>query len=351
MRGIVVFCWLGFAVSASGVEWEVRVEGLMEELMDVQRVPGVSLAVVEDGKLAWERGFGVADLENSVPATEKTVYRFGAISKALTGVAAMKLVEEGKLDLDRPVGEIVRSWPKKHSPLTVRQLLGHTSGVRHYLPLEIYRTMHFQNLESALSIFKDDVLLSLPGENYRYSTYGFTLAGRVMEVVSGEPFMKVLGRTVLEPSGTVSLRQDEVAAIIPHRAPGYVWAGRSYLNSTLSDTSYKTPGEGLCGTAGDLGKFAVALMGGKLISAESKQKMWTAQTLADGRGTQYGLGWRVAEYQGRLEVSHGGGQQRVSTFLAMLPGEKVAVALLCNLEKVRLEGLAWVIVRTVLGEE
>lgn len=177
-------------------------------------------------------------------------------------------------------------------------------------------------------IFADSPLKHEPETKYLYTTYGYTLAGRVMEVASEQSFMDLLKATVLVPAGMKNTRDDSHFAIIPNRAQGYRLANGELQNSGMASTSYKIPGGGLCGTAPDLARFAIALMKGTLISEVSRETMWTVGKLKDGSATDYGLGWKVAEYEGVKEVTHGGAQQRVSTFLYLCPKKGLAVAVL-----------------------
>src|SRR5439155_19056924 len=151
------------------------VERAISSEMSRQTIPGLSAAIAASGKIAWGGGFGMSDLENFVPAKASTVYRLGSISKPITAVAAMQLVERGKLDLDAAIQIYVPSFPKKPWPITVRQLLGHLSGIRHYRGNEIESTRHYASLVEGLAIFKDDPLLFEPGTKYSYTTYGYSL--------------------------------------------------------------------------------------------------------------------------------------------------------------------------------
>jgi len=317
------------------------IEELVEGERKRQNIPGLSVTVVREKRLAWSRGFGRADLENGVPATPATVYRLGSISKPVTAVAVMQLVERGKIDLDAPVQTYVPAFPAKSGPVTVRQLLAHQGGVRHYnSPSEFDSTRHYASLADALAPFKDDPLLHEPGTKYLYTTHGYTLLGAVVEGASGERYTDYIAKNVFAPAGMTTARADDVFALIPHRAQGYRKNSKGDLeNSALADTSNKIPGGGLCSTADDLAKFAVALMTDRLVKPETRAQQWTLQKTKDGAVTEYGLGWRVSARNGRREVHHGGAQQRVRTFLYLLPDEGVAVAVMCNLEGASLTAL------------
>jgi serine beta-lactamase-like protein LACTB len=162
-----------------------KVQTAISSEMARQGIPGLSVAIVTDHRIRWSNGYGLADLENFVPATPGTVYRLGSISKTITAVAAMQLVEKGKLDLDAPVQQYVPSFPQKPWPITTRQLLGHLSGIRHYQGDEIDSTRHYVRLLDGLAIFRNDPLLDEPGTKFHYTTYGYTLLGCVIESAAG----------------------------------------------------------------------------------------------------------------------------------------------------------------------
>jgi CubicO group peptidase (beta-lactamase class C family) len=310
------------------------VEAAIAAAMSAQKIPGLSVSVVTGGELRWSSGYGQADLENDVPATPETVYRLASVSKPITAVAAMQLVEQGKLDLDAPVQNYVPTFPEKPWPVTTRALLGHLAGIRHYAEGEFDSTRHYKSLLEGLALFQNDPLVQEPGTKYLYSTYGYTLVGAVVEAAAGIPFAQQLRKAVFEPAGMTGARVDDVLEIIPHRAQGYQKGSNGALeNSGLADTSYKVPGGGLCATAPDLARFVVALWNGTLVRPETRRQMFTSQKTRDGKRTGYGLGWALSTgRQGRKEVFHRGDQQRVSTLLYTEPDRGVAVVLFANLE-------------------
>jgi serine beta-lactamase-like protein LACTB len=310
------------------------VEAAISATMSAQRIPGLSVAVVAHGEFRWSSGYGQSDIENAVPATAETVYRLASVSKPITAVAALQLAEQGKLDLDAPVQKYVPSFPQKPWPITTRALLGHVSGIRHYAEGEFESTRHYDTLADALTVFQDDPLVQEPGTKYLYSTYGYTLAGVVIEAAAGTTFADYVRKSVFEPAGMAGARVDDVFEIIPHRARGYQKsAGGTLQNSGLADTSYKVPGGGLCATAPDLARFVVAVWKGTLLKPETRREMFTSQRTRDRKRTGYGLGWALSGgRRGRTEVFHRGDQQRVTTLLYSQPDRGLAIVLLANLE-------------------
>ena len=301
-------------------------------------IPGLSLAVAEAGEVRFEAGFGFADVENAVRARPETVYRFASVSKPMTAVVVMKLAEEGRLDLDAPVSGYCPDFPEKPWPVTSRQLLCHQSGVRHYRPGEQPKTRRFASLTEGLALFRDDPLAFEPGTKVLYSTYGYTVLGCAAAVAAGRPFPSLLQEMVFGPAGMTATRIDDVRELIPDRAQGYVRDGYGrLLNSELADMTWKVPGGGLCATATDVAHFGAALLSGRLVSAETRERMLTRQKTRDGRATGFGLGFTLGDRDGQREAWHTGGQERVSTVLYLRPDAGLAVAILANLEKVQTE--------------
>lgn len=311
-----------------------KIEKAITAAMSRQNIPGLSVAVVTDQKLRWSNGYGLADLENFVPAKAATVYRLGSISKTITAMAVMQLVERGKLDLDAPVQKYCSAFPQKQWPVTARQLLGHLAGVRHYKgEAEFLSTKHYNSVVEGLNMFKDDPLLHEPGTKYLYTTHGYAILGCVVEGASGMKFADYVRENIFKPAGMDRCRVDDVFEIIPNRAQGYFKTSSGELrNSTLADTSYKIPGGGFCSTVEDLARFAIAVQTEKLVKKETLEQMWTIQKTRDGKETSYGLGWGLNERNGLKEVSHGGAQQRVTTNLHMIPEKGLTVVLMVNLE-------------------
>ncbi|MFP5264305.1 MAG: serine hydrolase domain-containing protein [Blastocatellia bacterium] len=319
-----------------------KIEKAITAEMSRQNIPGLSVAVVTDRSLRWSNGYGLADLENYIPAKSSTVYRLGSISKTITATAVMQLAERGKLDLDAPVQKYCPAFPQKQWPITARQLLGHLAGVRHYKSeAEFLSTRHYNSIVEGMDMFKDDPLLHEPGTKYLYTTHGYSVLGCAVEGASGMKFADYVLANIFKPAGMDTMRVDDVFEIIPNRAQGYFKNQSGQIrNSTLADTSYKIPGGGFCSTVIDLARFAIAAQAGALVKQQTLEQMWTRQKTRDGKETSYGLGWGLSERNGLKEVQHGGAQQRVSTNLYMIPEKGLAVVLMVNVEGASLNALS-----------
>src|SRR5262245_18146883 len=212
------------------------IERVLTSYVEKQGIPGLPAAVARDGQVVWSKGFGLADVENQVPATAETRYRTASMGKSITATAAMRLVEEGRVTLDAPIQQWCPAFPRKPWPITLRHLLSHLSGIRHYGgprdAEEQSSTVHYESVAAALAPFRDDSLRFEPGTDYFYSTYGYDVAECVIEGAAGVPFMDVIRRTVFVPAGMSDARDDDPSAVIPHRAAGYVHRDGHLLNAT-----------------------------------------------------------------------------------------------------------------------
>ncbi len=333
--------------AALTTEQTKAIERAIKTDLAAQRTVGLTVAVLQDEDVVFDQGFGLSDLENQVPAKAETSYRLASISKSLSAVLALRLVEEGKLDLDKPVQDYCPEFPQKPWTVTTRHLLSHTSGIRHYKGKEINSTTSYKSTADALEIFKDDALLFEPGTDVQYTTYGYTVLGCVIEAAGGAAFGELAGDYVFTPAKMSSTRIDSNVDLIPNRAQGYKRTQTSWRNSNLMDSSYKIPGGGIVSTAGDLVSFANALLHDKLVTSNTRKEMFTPAPATLPK-MPYGMGWQFSRLEG--EVFHTGAQSRVATLLYLLPERDFAVAILTNTEETKTLYLARKIAEIVTGE-
>jgi len=331
-------------------------ENAVSKFMAASSVPGVAVAVVENGEYVWSSGFGMADLENSVPATPQTLYRLGSISKPLTAVATLELWERGKLDLDAPVQKYCPSFPQKESPITTRELLGHLAGIRHYRSdapddPEVYNVKHFDNpIQGGLDFFKNDALVERPGAHFHYSTQGFTVVGCAIEGSSGQRYIDFMQQNVFSPAAMTTAQADDRYAIIPHRTRFYHKdKSGKVVNADFLDSSYKIPGGGWLSSADDMAQFVIAIIKDRLLRRATRQLMWTPLKPSDGSEDNYGLGWAVDNKANGLKVGHTGGQPGTSTAFLIAPDQQDGVVVLTNMDHVDAGKLADELMGILLG--
>lgn len=301
--------------------------------LEKTRAPGLAVSLVKNEKVAWTEGFGFSDVENDVVVRPDAVFRIASITKPMTATAVMQLVERGLVRLDDPVQQYVPSFPDKGSPITIRHLLTHTSGIRHYKPGEFNNKQSYESLDDAFDLFKDDPLLFPPGEKYSYSTYGYNLLAAVVERVSGMPFERYLQERIWRPAEMPDTRLEHPPEIVKRRARHYVRSESGELqNAPYADLSVKWAGGGVISTAPDVARFHIALDKGKLLEPETLAQMYTPATLNDGTRTNYGLGWQSVVADGQQWVAHSGGATGGTTYLLRNPESGIAVVILANVQ-------------------
>jgi serine beta-lactamase-like protein LACTB len=333
-----------------------HIEAAVTRFMATTHVPGLSVAVVENGEYEWAAGFGFADVENNAPATEHTLFRLASISKSLTATAAIQLWDRGQLDLDAPVQKYCPAFPQKPSPITTREAMGHLAGIRHYKSgsqddLEGGNTKHFDNpIQAGLDFFKNDPLVSEPGKQFHYSTQGYTLVGCVIEGASSARYIDFMRQNVFLPAGMDHTQADDRFAILPYRTRFYQkTASGTVQNSDFLDSSYKIPGGGWLSSAEDMAKFEVAILNDRLIKRSTRDLMWTPLKPSDGSKDSYGLGWDAGNEDGIAAVGHSGGQQGTSTQFLLAPAPRAGIVVLTNMENADPDKLAWEILKVLVG--
>jgi CubicO group peptidase (beta-lactamase class C family) len=311
-------------------------EKFVNEQMALDKAPGLSVGFMK-GDFTWAKGFGYSDLENKVPAKPESSYRLASITKTLTAISVLQLVEAGKIDLDAEVQTYVPYFPKKKWPVTVRLLLGHLGGISHYKNYRVEgRIKVHKNTKEALAIFQDFDLVAEPGTKYQYSSYGYNLLGAVIEGASGQPFGEYINKHIFDPLGMENSRMDDPVDLISNRVNGYRLIKDEVKNSEFVDVSSRFAGGGTRSTVVDLLKYAQGIIEGKLLKKETWKLLFTSMATREGRFTGYGMGWRVRPWRGHFQVSHGGSQPETRTHLLIFPIENFSIAVASNLEGVSL---------------
>jgi len=281
--------------SVSNVRFQSEIaaaQRFMKRFMIETQSPSFSVAVAYQGKLVWSEAFGYINLQHKIPATPSTRYRIHSVSKPITGMALATLYEAGLVSLDSSVQQYVPEFPAKAWPFTVRQLSAHTAGIRHYRSSEeTLNTRHFGSLTEALSVFENDSLLFEPGTQVRYSSFGYNLLGRVVEKLSGQPYLEYIQRQVLQPAQAagIGIENNDTSRVVYYERTA---------NGTLRavppiDQSIKYPSGGLVGTPSDMVKFGAAYWRGGLVQPAAVAVFTEMQHLRNGAETGFGLGWEL----------------------------------------------------------
>jgi serine beta-lactamase-like protein LACTB len=308
-------------------------------------LPGLSVAVAVDGEIVWAEGFGWADVTLRTPVTPLTRFRLGALSKPLTAVAAARLHDLGRLDLDAPVQRYVPTYPDKKWKVTTRQLLGDVAGV-HRIRGDNNDAIPGDRCErvgEAVAMLVDDPLLFEPGTQHRYSIWGWVLVSAVVEGAAGEPFGGFMAREVFQPLAMTRTVVAETAG--PDNAHP-VYGPRSLLRPQLGVEELTRPeysclagGGALVSTPTDLVRLGSAMLKPGFLEAETIAAFQTPGRLVSGASTTYALGWTVSTVQLAGEpvrmVSHRGSPMGGTASLLTFPDRGLAVAVAANVADAR----------------
>lgn len=319
----------------------VEADRLVRQFVADSGAPGVSVSVGLNGRLIWSEGVGYADLEQHVlvdPASTK--FRIGSVAKPLTALALVTLVSQGRIDLDADVRRYVPVFPKKKYPFTVRQLAGHLAGIRHYVGDEPYLRKQYSSVLESLDVFKDDPLMGVPGEAWKYSSYGYNLLSAVIEQAAGKPFLDYMAGSIFVPLGMTATVPDHINELVPNRGRYYVRKDGKIYNEPEVDNSYKWASGGFLSTTDDLVRFGLAHLGSQRVTPAMRSLLWTEQKTTAGKGTGYGMGWRilvdkdwniVPGEKGDKWIGHGGGSIGGTTQFWLLPDRGLVIAIASNL--------------------
>jgi len=310
-----------------------EVDDYVEAEIERQRVPGASIAVLSNGDIVKLKGYGLANVEHAVPASERTIFQSGSVGKQFTATLVMLLVEEGKLALDDRLAEHIPDAPDAWRDITVRHLLTHTSGLSNavYDKIDLRRDYTEDELAREIAALPLDFP---PGDRWSYSNSGYVMLGVLIGKVTGTFYGDLLRQKIFEPIGMTTARIISEADIVPNRAAGYRLVDGELKNQDWVSPSLNTTADGaLYLTALDMAKWETALAKNELLEPESLRLMWTPVTLNDGSTAPYGFGWEVTEMRGHRVIQHAGRWQGFGSHIARYVDDALTVVVLTNLSQ------------------
>ncbi|HEU4596801.1 MAG TPA: serine hydrolase domain-containing protein [Pyrinomonadaceae bacterium] len=314
-----------------------QVDDYVLEQMRLRHVPGLALAVVKDGQVIKERGYGLANVELDVPVTPETVFEIGSVSKQMTAAAVMLLVEEGKLSLDDKISKHLPGTPAVWNAVTVRHLLTHTSGIKNYTGLAGFALSERLKREEFIKRIGAHPLAFAPGEAHSYGNTNYNLLGHIVETVSGKSYWQFVRERIFQPLGMSATNDRDPRHVLKNRADGYEWDGGALVGRDYDLTDVFSAGA-IVSTVRDLVKWDAALEGGRLLKKTSLEQVWTPTRLNDGREHPYALGWYVERVRGVGRVRHNGQTAGFAASIARYREERLTVIVLCNLGTIGLAG-------------
>jgi D-alanyl-D-alanine carboxypeptidase len=308
------------------------IDAYVQRRMQRDHIPGVSVAILREGKVIHCKGYGMANVELSAAATENSVYQIASLTKPFTATAIMLLAEDGKLSIDEQVRKYIPDLPTSWEDVTVRQLLSHTSGIKNgtkqggfaetvrkdFTPRELIDTVTKEPLD-----FK-------PGENWNYSNTGYIVLGMLIEKLSGKSYGVFMDERIFKPLGMANTRANDLHAVIAGRVQGYTWDMKFLRIGEYHSPTQPFAAGMLVSTVADLAKWDRSLDAGTLLKRPILEQMWAPVRTGNGDRAGYGLGWEIKEINGHRSVGHGGGIPGFSTCFTRYGDDHLTVIVLTN---------------------
>jgi CubicO group peptidase (beta-lactamase class C family) len=321
-----------------------QTDELLNALIKEKKIPGLAITVLNKGELFFQKGYGYADLESMSPVDPKrTIFRVASVSKNIAATALGQMVKDRVIDLDASLYHYVPYFPKKKYDFSIRQLAGHTAGIRGYRGKE-YGLNESYSIKDSLRIFKDDELLFKPGTKYHYNSFDWVLISLAMQEVSGVPFNEYVQEKVLKPldlqntypefikrSSKLELKMDnELATFYSRKRMGF-------RKAIPINNQFKLAGGGYVSTSDDIAKFGQAYLDNGVLEQTVVSEFLTSENI-NGNPTYYGLGWQVSEdKKGRAFYGHVGNGVGGYSNLFIYPKEQMVFSILINCTNPRIQ--------------
>jgi CubicO group peptidase (beta-lactamase class C family) len=327
---------LAAAAGSAAEPRAAEIDAVVRREMERQRIPGLSLGIVRDGRLLRAEGYGLANVELEARVTPRTMFQSGSVGKQFAAALVLLLAEDGRLGIDDPVSKWIPAAPAAWSGITVRHLLTHTSGIAEYTDSIDLRREYSE--DDLLKMAFPRPLDFQPGTGWKYSNTAYAVLGILIGRATGRFYGDLLQERIFRPLGMTTARIISEADIVPGRAAGYHLVGGALKNQEWVAPSLNTTADGaLYLSALDMARWAEALETDVPLSLALRERMWTAAKLGDGRsapageGAGYGFGWFLTRRGGQPVMEHGGSWQGFKSYIGRFPAHKLTVYAFANL--------------------
>lgn len=325
-----------------------QIDDYIRAEMKKQQIPGLSYAVVSNGKIIDSGAYGYANVEMKAPVTHHTLFNIGSIGKTFTATGIMLLQKDRKLSIDDPINKYLDSLPETWKNITIKNLLTHTSGIKDYahdFPGYSYisKDRKQEITEGQFIHMATELPLNFqPGERFAYSNSNFVLLGFIIHKLSGKPIGDFMKERIFEPAGMRETRYTDVREIISNRASGYLLDeddNNKFINGIYVSNFFSKMGDmGILTTATDLARWCIAADKATILDTQILKMMWTPARLNNGLevtglvGSNYGMGWAIGNHRGTTEIGHSGSFiNGYTAYLSRFPEKKFDIVVLTNL--------------------
>ncbi|MDB5209960.1 MAG: serine hydrolase [Sediminibacterium sp.] len=294
--------------------------------------PGGAALVARKGEIIYKKAFGMANMELDVAMQADNIFRIGSITKQFTAVAILQLVEQGKLNLQDEITRFIPDYPVHEYRITIEHLLTHTSGIPDYAGLKdtVQRAKSDLTPARMIEVFKNLPMRFAPGTKWEYSNSGYFLLGYVIEKITGKTYADYLQENIFKPLGMTHSQYANDVTLIKKRATGYTLGEKGYVNAAYLSMTQPYAAGAIQSTVEDLFKWNQAVTSYKLVKKENLDKAFTRYTLADGKETAYGFGWRMGNVYESPSLWHGGLISGYMSMAVYLPKEDIFAVVLSN---------------------
>ena len=308
-----------------------KIDALFQEF-DRSHVPGASIAIIRNGEFLFNKSYGMANLEDKIPATPFTNYRLASVSKQFTVMAIMILKQKRALNLDDPIMKFFPDFPKVAENITMRHLLNHTSGLVNYEDIiPPNRSTQLKDQDVLALLKTQHGIYFTPGAQYRYSNTGYAFLALIVEHLSGQRFADFMRENIFLPLGmTETVLFEQGISTVKNRAFGYKQTDKGFELNDQSLTSAVLGDGGVYSSIMDYFKWDQALYGETLVSRDILDEAFTSGKLSDGTLAGYGFGWRVEEKNGMKNVHHNGSTCGFNTAVRRVPDKRLTIVIFAN---------------------
>lgn len=322
------------------------IDDYIQNVMTQKQIPGMSVAVIKESKPLLMKGYGIANLEHSIPATEKTVYEVASVGKTFAAFVVMMLIEEGIIDLDKAIADYLDNLPAAWDSVTVKHILSHQSGLPSYTDVDNYWKDIIRYELSQVEIIdlvRDLPLMFQPGEYSSYDNTGYYLLGMMLEQITGRSYADLMHERLFKPLGMNTTRMNNPREIVPHRASGYRLPKDKLINKPYYSPSVTYSAGGQLSSIGDMVKYERELCNPTLLQQSTLDLMWTPHYSLQRKNWQperyagylrVGLGWLMPDYPNKKVVSHNGSIVGFASNITRFIDDRLTVILFCNLDKI-----------------
>jgi CubicO group peptidase (beta-lactamase class C family) len=302
-----------------------RIDRLVQAKVKEFGIPGYSLTVMYKGEKIIEKGYGFADIDNKIPVTPQTVFGLASITKTFTGLALLKLVDDGKVNLNDPLSKYYEGLSPAYQKITILQLASMTGGVPAHVNEDVDWKGQIKNAQSS-------PLESTPGTQYAYSNLSYRILGGVIEKASGQTYIEYLQKYILTPFGMDNTKPSDQAFLSPVAIPYN--DKLNPLKEGLKSPSINFAAGMLASNTVDMVKYAQALVDRKLLSTKGYEYLWTARDGAinekKDKESSWAFGWGSALVNKHLKVGMNGGLPGVASSIFIFPDDELIIVGLSN---------------------